>query len=125
MHACKVVAGLWFMSLWGVVFPQSFKLLTGSVNSECLQLILAVLKPKQSVEDVMEEEEGEKEEEEEEEEEEEDGENSSSSGEEEEEVVNGVDAAFSDEVRRALGSAAAVNSDGEVNHTHPCADHTC
>lgn len=89
---------------------QSFKMLTGCVTAESLQLILAVLEPRQSVEDTMEMEEGK---EEEEDSDDDDGDSSTrSSGSEGEEEAE-VDSGFADEVRRALGSAA-VDSDGEV-----------
>lgn len=78
---------------------------------ECLQLILAVLKPKQAVEDLMEE--G-KEEDEESEEESKESESESSGSEEGEREGGGVDPAFAQEVRRALGVAAAVDSNEEV-----------
>lgn len=125
---------------------QAFRCLTGHVTSACLELILAVLKPKQQVEDVMEEgedkaeedseveegkeedngsDEGVKEETEDDMEEgkEEDSseENSDSSGDEGVEIGGGMDPVFADAVRQALGAAAAVGSDEEVwsylNHT--------
>ena len=140
---------------------QAFRCLTGHVTLACLELILAVLKPKQPVEDVMEEgedeakeesdnseveegkedssDEGEKEESEdemeadkEEDSSEEDEEDSADEGDEGsdssadegvEEIGGGVDPAFAEAVRQALGAAAAVDSDEEVwsylNHT-PC-----
>lgn len=99
------------------------------MTAESLQLILEVLKPEQTVDDVMEgsndedeemeEEENQDGEEEEDEkmedEDKEDGDEDEESDEEEEdEVVESGDQAFSEDVRRALGAAAAVNSDGEV-----------
>ena len=108
-----------------------FKLLTNHVTSECLQLILAVLKPKQAVEDVMEE--GKEEDDTDTECDDGDGDGddddvgddggSDSDGDdgddgddggESEEEGGGVDPAFAEEVRRALGAAAAVGSDEEV-----------
>ncbi len=91
-----------------------------------MKLVLDVLRPKQDLEEVMEEGEGGSEERdsasasEEGEESGVEGEGSedegeeSSSGEEGEEGAEGVDPAFAEEVRRALGAAAAVGSDGEV-----------
>lgn len=102
-----------------------FRLLTNHVTSECLQLILAVLKPKQPVEDVMEEGKEEDEdvmEEGKEEDEDTEDDDDSDSGEGSEGEGGGVDPAFAEEVRRALGAAAAVGSDGEVGVF--CADPT-
>lgn len=120
-------------------FPQAFKLLSGHVTLECLELILAVLRPKQGLGEVMEaeqedEQEAQKEEEEEEEEgdseeeaedeekgkdettdSEEDAEDSSSSSDGDGgQEVGGVDPEFAESVRQALGAAAAMGSDEEV-----------
>lgn len=90
------------------------------MTHECLQLIVTVLKPKQEVEEVMEEDRKEGEEEEEEGSEGGDSSSGGSSDDKEGEEPGGVDPAFAEEVRRALGAAAATGSDGEVGVSYLC-----
>ena len=116
-----------------IVDIQGFKLLTSHVTAECLQLILAVLKPKQQVSEVMEKEDKEEADEADSSdgsESEAGGEDASDSegsddeegeGSDEEQEVGVVDPAFAESVRRALGAAAAVASDQEVGVSRPLA----
>lgn len=107
------------------------------MTSECLQLILAVLKPRQGIGEVLEDEKEEDDSDELEEGKEEDSSSEVEEGKEEEDSdeveegkeedhsdadssdddaseVGGVDPVFAESVRRALGAAAAVGSDEEV-----------